>query len=209
MFKRLNTGGELLSDQEVRNCTIRLLGEKFNSFLIKCSEDANFKIAVSKLSKDKRLRMQDVELVLRFFAFKNNFQEFTHDIAPFLTDYMERVTDTNKDDHIEFDYENEKNDFEKVFRILGATLGENTCLRWLGSKYGGQFSNHQFEAITLGLGKVIGDIPTEDEPWDEIGAKLDGIKKDEAFQDMTTGGGQNSPGKYRTKIEFVSKGLTE
>src|SRR6516165_2436403 len=25
MFKRLNTGGELLSDQEVRNCTIRLL----------------------------------------------------------------------------------------------------------------------------------------------------------------------------------------
>jgi hypothetical protein len=29
MFKRLNTGGELLSDQEVRNCTIRLLDSVF------------------------------------------------------------------------------------------------------------------------------------------------------------------------------------
>src|ERR1700686_455173 len=30
MFKRLNTGGEPLSSQEVRNCTIRLLGSRFN-----------------------------------------------------------------------------------------------------------------------------------------------------------------------------------
>jgi hypothetical protein len=32
VFKRLNTGGSLLSDQEIRNCTIRLLDNTFNSF---------------------------------------------------------------------------------------------------------------------------------------------------------------------------------
>jgi hypothetical protein len=37
--------------------------------------------------------MGDVELVLRFFAFKNNFEEFRHDIADFMTKFMERVTD--------------------------------------------------------------------------------------------------------------------
>ena len=34
MFKRLNTGGEKLSEQEIRNSTIRLLDNKFNDFII-------------------------------------------------------------------------------------------------------------------------------------------------------------------------------
>ena len=38
MFKRLNTGGELLSAQEIRNCTIRLLGSKGIDFLEECSK---------------------------------------------------------------------------------------------------------------------------------------------------------------------------
>jgi len=35
MFKRLNTGGETLSEQEIRNCTVRLLdgGATFMKFL--------------------------------------------------------------------------------------------------------------------------------------------------------------------------------
>lgn len=33
MFKRLNTGGEPLSDQESRNCSIRLLGNTFVDFI--------------------------------------------------------------------------------------------------------------------------------------------------------------------------------
>jgi len=202
MFKRLNTGGEDLSDQEIRNCTIRLLGEKFNNFLIDCSNNSAFKNVINKLSDDKRRQMFDIELVLRFFAFKNNFSEFKHDLNVFLTNYMERVTDTTLADAIDFDYKIEKQTFEKVFETLNESLGERTCIRWLGQKYGGQFLIHHYEAMTLGLAKALAR-PTKPPPI-TIKKKLEEAKKDERFKNLTTGGGKNSPGPYRNKIDFIA-----
>ena len=40
MFKRLNTGGQILSDQQIRNCTIRLLDPTFNDFIIELSKES-------------------------------------------------------------------------------------------------------------------------------------------------------------------------
>jgi len=93
MFKRLTTGGEILSDQEVRNCTIRLLGEKFNNFIVMLRGNEAFLDCIDPLSEESHRKMGDVELVLRFFAFKNNFDEFRHDVSDFMTDFMERVSD--------------------------------------------------------------------------------------------------------------------
>ena len=208
MFKRLNTGGELLSDQEVRNCTIRLLNERFNTFLIELSKTEDFKMCISSLTEDRRRMMIDVELVLRFFAFKNNFDEFRHDISSFLTDYMERVSDASHPHRIDFNFETERKDFEKVFKVLAQTLGENTCIRWLeGDRYGGQFLMHHFEAISLGVARASHKIDVDGEPWRDIRDQLVAIKQHEEFKELTTGGGQNSQGPYRKKITFVSDRL--
>ncbi|MDA1050960.1 MAG: DUF262 domain-containing protein [Planctomycetota bacterium] len=208
MFKRLNTGGEPLSDQEVRNCTIRLIDDRFNSFLIDLSKNSEFEKCIESLSDERRRTMGDVELVLRFFAFKNNFDEFRHDVSPFLTDYMERVSDPDHDHRIEFDYDKERRHFEKVFGILAATLGGNTCIRWLdGDRYSGQFLMHHYEAITLGLAKVSNELDDTEAPWSNVLTKFVEIKKDSEFVKLTTGGGQNSPGPYRAKIDFVADRL--
>ena len=53
MFKRLNTGGELLSAQEIRNCTMRLLGSDGIDFLEKCSSNKDFQKIVSRIGKEK------------------------------------------------------------------------------------------------------------------------------------------------------------
>jgi hypothetical protein len=162
MFKRLNTGGEILSAQEVRNCTIRLLGEGFNNFIIMLRGNKAFLDCIDPLSDESRSMMGDVELVLRFFAFKNNFDEFRHDVSDFMTDFMERVSDPTHEYHITFDYSTEQILFEKTFMLLQMTLGLNTCQRWLGNRYGGQFLMHHFEAISLGVAKVINDIDLND-----------------------------------------------
>lgn len=206
MFKRLNTGGELLGEQEVRNCVIRLLGDRFNSFIQRLTENEDFIACTESLASANRRRMVDVELVLRFFAFKNDFANFTHDIGPFLTTYMERVTDEQSPDALQFDYTAEEDVFNKVFSVLKTCLGDATCQRWLPSnKYGGGFSMHHYEAFSLGVAQVIEDIDLSDSTvMASIEKALDLAKKHQGLRELTTGGGKNSPGPYRAKIDFVA-----
>jgi Protein of unknown function DUF262 len=129
MFKCLNTGGDTLSDQEVRNCTIRLLSNDFNGFITDLSRDASFCECIEPLSDESRRKMGAVELVLRFFAFKNNFSEFRHDVSDFMTDFMERVSDPTHEEYLPFSYEMERTIFENTFKFLQMTLGSDTCER--------------------------------------------------------------------------------
>ncbi len=93
MFKRLNTGGEQLSEQQLRNCTIRLLDSVFPDFIIRMSEVDEFKECTSGMTQARRLSAYDQELVLRFFALKNRREKFKHEVTDFLTEFMEDVAD--------------------------------------------------------------------------------------------------------------------
>ena len=53
MFKRLNTGGELLSDQEIRNCTIRLLNSDALTFIEDCSQNPDYQEVIKKIGDEK------------------------------------------------------------------------------------------------------------------------------------------------------------
>lgn len=204
MFKRLNTGGEQLTDQEVRNCTIRILGSKFNDFLIELSRDEAFRHATTSLSDASRETMGDVELVLRFFAFKNDLNRFAHGIGEFLTTYMEDVTESR----ITFDYDVEREHFQRTFKTLSASLGEDTCRKWTSDKFGGGFSMHHFEAFAVGLGRLAAGIDvTNGEQQGRLRETLLETKKDPELESHTKGGGRNSPGLYRDKLSFVETKL--
>lgn len=71
MFKRLNTGGEALTSQQLRNCTIRMLDSKFIDFVIQLSKNEDFEICTAKISEQQKLGAFDQELVIRFLALKN------------------------------------------------------------------------------------------------------------------------------------------
>lgn len=58
MFKRLNTGGELLSDQEIRNCTIRLLDSEALTFIEDCSKNPDYRAVIRKIGDDKKSFIQ-------------------------------------------------------------------------------------------------------------------------------------------------------
>ncbi len=86
VFKRVNTGGEPLSSQEIRNALY--LG-KSTKLLKKLSQSEEFKDATK--NSVKPLRMEDQELVLRFLAFLiRDFKTYkkTLSIDTFLSDTM-------------------------------------------------------------------------------------------------------------------------
>ena len=96
-FERLNTGGVNLSKQEVRNC---IYSSKFNQLLFELAENNIFREAWKiPIDNDKELeknnlykKMEDVELVLRFFAFRH-VEKFSGSLLEsFLDSYMVEST---------------------------------------------------------------------------------------------------------------------
>lgn len=208
MFKRLNTGGELLSDHQVRNCTIRLLSTKFNDYIIQLSSEPNFKNCISNISEKQTFEAFDQELVLRFFALKNYQDNFKHDVGDFLTEYMEKVSATE----IQFNYDENRTCFEKTFSILNQAWGDKIFGR-LNSNDNDLQSNfgiYHFESITLGIQCILDKIDANDHQHiEKIKTAIFSIKLDEQFKKETTGGGKNSTGKLRERIAISEKHFNE
>lgn len=210
MFKRLNTGGEALTDQQLRNCTIRLLDPRFNDFVIRLADhNQNFKTCISTISEEQIYGAYDKELVLRFFALKNWLSCFKHDVSDFMTDYMEAVSDP---DHPEsFDYQKEEDVFNLTFSILEKTLNDKAFSRANQKKNDliRGFGVYHYEAFTIGIQPFLNKLDVSSlEGRRMVKDLLTSIKLDPKFIDLTTGGGKNSPGPLKDRINFVKNRLT-
>jgi hypothetical protein len=102
-FERLNTGGVDLSQQEVRNC---LYHGEFNSLLLELARYPIFAEAweiptddnsSELLDNNLYKKMEDVELVLRFFALRN-VDHFSRGLEGFLDLYMMKSLSFSSED---------------------------------------------------------------------------------------------------------------
>ncbi|MGC0410241.1 hypothetical protein RKD32_003108 [Streptomyces sp. SAI-195] len=213
MFKRLNTGGAPLSMQEVRNATIRLLSNDFNQFIVQLTAEADFADCISTISSSAADRRFDEELVLRFFAFKNAMAEYRHDVADFLTAYMESVSDPVESRP--FDYDHEAEVFRKTFAVIrrmGQILEYGPRILGTVTRAGvprRQFSVFHFEGIALGLQSVLDRVALEDEQQLAKLAEVVRIgKTDQAFL-QATGGGKNDRISLATRVGYFSERFQE
>jgi hypothetical protein len=128
MFKRLNTGGSILSPQEIRNCSARMLGAEgteFYGFLQRLARDGSFKSCIEPLSQSDLDQKEDEELVLRFFALKNAESLFRGSVRDWLDRYMKQILLKN----IGFDYEHEEQEFHTLFGFLAKVMGRGAFVR--------------------------------------------------------------------------------
>jgi len=151
LFQRLNTGGSLATDQEVRNCILIMVNRGFFAWLQQLCNDVNFKRCLPL--SDKSLTEQfDLELVVRFLVLRHLPAERLvniGDIGPFLTDEIINIA---KDEN--FNRTHEEEIFRKVFAILAETLGEDSFKKYDSAKARttGPVLISFFEVIALGIG---------------------------------------------------------
>lgn len=200
MFKRLNTGGEILSDQEVRNCTIRLLSSEPLDFIEECSKNEDFRKVISKIGDDAFDRKYDQELVLRFFAIKNNIKDYRYPVTEFLTRYLEGIATKI----IDFSFETEKEVFEKTFSLINR-IWEDSAFSSL-TKNGNiknDFVLYYYDGIAVALGNINGCLANiKDEQLKEV---IDKIKYGEEIKNYKTGSIFN----VSSRIELFEKGVKE
>lgn len=202
MFKRLNTGGEKLSSQEVRNCTIRLLDNKFIDFIIHCSKYEKFKKTISRIKEDEIDKKLDQELVLRFFALKNNIEEYKYPFDEYLTKYMEDVSKSIR----EFNYEEEEKIFKRTFDALHETLGEEAFSSILASGASREdFVLYLYDAFSLGIIDYANDILDKKIDIFSVIDCLDKIKRENELKPYKTG----SKSSIIKRVEHVREKLGE
>jgi hypothetical protein len=154
LFQRLNTLGSRLSDQEVRNCLLVLVNRDFYKWLADVSSLPDFQNCIS-LSERFIEERYDQELVMRFLAFKNA-EEFTfNDVGEYLNKKALEFAEDKK-----FDFEKEKDIFEKTFKIINRALDERAFKKYdhAKEKSTGAFLISAFETIAIGIGANIDDL---------------------------------------------------
>jgi len=202
MFKRLNTGGELLSNQEVRNCTIRLLGNSFNNFIIECSEYEYFKKAIANVREDYVVTKKDQELVLRYFALKNNLENYKKDLDFFLTDYMEKVTTGE----MRFDYSKEKEVFEKTFKYIYDLNGKNafsSVINLDDNKFKTDIIMYFYDSFTCGIAQCVDVLETKSVV--DMKKALNSLRKNKDFLKTRTGGKRNTEERIALVEDVIRK----
>jgi uncharacterized protein with ParB-like and HNH nuclease domain len=113
VFERLNSGGVVLLQQEIRNC---IYHGDFNDVLKELNKYGAWREVLGRRPEDKRMR--DIELILRFFALFHNVSHYERPMKQFLNKFMKgkaKLSDAKQKQYRELF----KNTADAIVRYLG------------------------------------------------------------------------------------------
>jgi len=151
LFQRLNTGGSIATDQEVRNCLLIMLNPSFFEWMSALGDDTNFRECVP-LSERALEERYDLELVVRFLVLRtiaeDKFKQ-VGDLGPFLTDRIVEFAQSK-----EYDTGTEERAFKQTFELLAKSLGDDAFKKFDAKKGRalGPVLISVYELMALGIG---------------------------------------------------------
>lgn len=197
LFKRLNTGGEGLSRQEIRNCIFRGLDIRYSEFVAELAQNETFREIVT-ISVSNEEKMYYEELVLRYLTLKNKGTRYSQaNIQDYMDDYLESQCKEFDDSQIEKD----KNLFINIMKILEKLKDENIFK--LGKRY---FTTSMYDAIMLSLSENM--INLEDVDIEQLGKKIAILKEDDNFNKYV-GSASSNPTSITNKVKIARKVLLD
>jgi len=187
IFNRINTSSLRLKEIETRRGSYP---GKFMDFISECTKKPLFK-ELCPVSKDAKERYEDMELVLRFFAFANNYENFDHRVDEFLDDYT-------KSHQNEFDGELFVKEFDKMLEFVKKHFEYG----FRKSRNAKSVPRARFEAISVGTILAL-RINSELKP--AVVTDWSNIEADEGkdFKFHTTTHSSNSKKRVVGRIEYV------
>ena len=152
LFQRLNTGGSLLTRQEIRNCSVVMIDPSFHAWLVSLANDAAFK-ETTGLTEAATERQRPLELVTKYFVCNLFSYKSEWDVHDYLDEGIASIAlDKNFDRRAEADL------FRSVFSLIQAELGERAFRRVEDGRIVGSFSDAAFEALAVGVRQNLGKL---------------------------------------------------
>jgi len=191
VFQRLNGGGTLLADQELRNCWLLMLDKPFHDWLKEVSNETTFLNCIN-LSEKLILEKYHMELLLRLIVFPR---------YPFTQKKVDEYIDDSLVDILENSKLNLPEETKKIkttFEILFKVAGEDIFKR----KYKGQFLESYYEAVAIGVYENINSYNLNNEKDIEfLKEKVQVLEEQEGFT-RYKGTGTNSTIRIPNVVSF-------
>ena len=186
IYNRINSTGKKLTEAEIRKGAF--MKNPFYSFILECSESNLFNEVFSSAKPSEKLRGEKEELISRFFAYSDNYMEFSHSVKTFIDEYISNKKD-NFTEEEKIKKQNELNttlNFVQKYFPNGFRKEENTKA----------IPRVRFEAISIGTNLALREnINLEPMYMDWIDSK--------EFKIHTTSDAANNRNKLIGRIEFV------
>lgn len=203
MFKRLNTGGSNLSEQEIRNVTARMIGEKgaaFYEFIQRCASNPFYQEYTETISESDLAKRINEEFVIRFFAGLHSTSSFKGNLTEWLNSYMEDVLL----EKIPFDYEQKEEIFKETFQSLAESLGASSFVRFKNGKPVGALAPAYFEAVSISVAKLI--VDGKKPSFEKLQETIPNALQDTEFKKFT-GPGSSKKADLEGRINFIYQAL--
>ncbi|MDQ3581163.1 MAG: DUF262 domain-containing protein [Pseudomonadota bacterium] len=165
VFERLNTGGTLLTNQEIRHC---IYHGNFISFLNQANTLPAWRRILGKDVPDTHRK--DIELLVRFFAMRD-ISAYRKPMKDFLSKFMKK----NRDASAEV-LGTSRRIFERTCDNVVASLGEKPFHVRAG------LNAAVFDAVTTAFSNHLDEVP------DDIQDRYARLKLDKTFEDNTRNG---------------------
>ena len=193
VFRRLNRSGAKLSDQEIRNCTARLVGNGFADKLrsIAANDDV---IGALGLSNEKQKTQAGEEALLRTLASLLYADNFDHYVDEFLDEFMYVGSETNA---INAEIETK---IKRTFALINAACPNGKAFKFRkgDNKPSGQFSTNLLDIVATGVYKNIDNLSSSD-----VEDKLNTLWETRREQiAQCTGSGSNTKAKLKRRLEI-------
>ncbi|EJW9339266.1 DUF262 domain-containing protein [Escherichia coli] len=194
LFERINSGVKRLEAMEVRHGSDAAASIFYRDVVTPCSTNPLF-ASLAPLSDRKRSNGDHRELVLRFFAYLNDLENYKGYVAPFIDNYLnvqaERVTQQ--------DVDNFKHDFESMLAFVDAHFP----MGFKKTATSKTTPRARYEAIAVGTALALKANPQLQAPVIPVGDWLFG----EEFETIVTADSANNTSQLKNRIFYVKDKL--
>lgn len=155
LFQRLNESSSMLTEPEIRTCSMVMVNEVFYQWIVKLSNAQPF-VSMITQSENAQNKQLPIELTLRFFIQRNIPYQSGLNVHDYLDDGLLKIASGEE----KLDFEKEESIFLDTFSLLNNTIGKDIFKRWYEDEkcFKGQFLVSAYQTIAVGVSKHLETI---------------------------------------------------
>lgn len=197
LFERINSGSKSLESMEVRHGS-EDAAKKFYTEVLEPLATSQLFSTLAPLSNSKKANKDHLELVLRYFAYAHDIQNYRGTVKPFLDSYLEKVTaKTENAEPAKLALYTKE--FTEVLEFIDQHFGGMGFKKTITS---GTTTRARYEAIAIGVRFALNEDPTL-EPAIPVSDWI----LSEDFQTVVGADSANNTTQLENRINFVKNKL--